>query len=64
MNKFVVLVVEDDKPVRNLMSTTLDIHGYSYLTAANAQDAASATAKNPIAFAFASFIVSCSLSAV
>ena len=39
MNKFVVLVVEDDKPVRNLMSTTLDIHGYSYLTAANAQDA-------------------------
>ena len=39
VNKFVVLVVEDDKPVRNLMSTTLDIHGYSYLTAANAQDA-------------------------
>ena len=30
----------------------------------NAQDAASATAKNPIVFAFASFIVSCSLFAV
>ena len=48
MNKFVVLVVEDDKPVRNLMSTTLDIHGYSYLTAANAQDALlQITSRNP-----------------
>ena len=48
MNKFVVLVVEDDKPVRNLMSTTLDIHGYSYLTAASAQDALlQITSRNP-----------------
>lgn len=48
MNKFVVLIVEDDKPVRNLMSTTLDIHGYSYLTAANASDALlQITSRNP-----------------
>lgn len=39
MNKFVVLVIEDDKLVRNLMATTLDLHGYSYLTASNASDA-------------------------
>lgn len=39
MNKFVVLVIEDDKLVRNLMATTLDLHGYSYLTASTASDA-------------------------
>ena len=39
MNKFVVLVVEDDKPVRSLMATTLEIHGYSYLTAQDGSDA-------------------------
>lgn len=39
MNRFVVLVIEDDKLIRNLMATTLDIHGYSYLTAVNASDA-------------------------
>lgn len=39
MNKFVVLVVEDDKLIQNLMATTLDIHNYKYLTAANASDA-------------------------
>lgn len=39
MNKFVVLVVEDDKLVRNLMATTLELHDYSYLTASNASDA-------------------------
>ena len=32
MNKFMVLVVEDDKLIQNLMSTTLDIHNYRYLT--------------------------------
>lgn len=33
MNKPVILVVEDDAPVRNLMSTTLKTHEYRYLTA-------------------------------
>ena len=33
MNKFVVLVVEDDKLILNLMTTTLGIHNYKYLTA-------------------------------
>ena len=35
MNKFMVLVVEDDKLIQNLMTTTLDIHNYRYLTAAD-----------------------------
>ena len=39
MNKFMVLVVEDDKLIQNLMTTTLDIHNYRYLTASSASDA-------------------------
>ena len=39
MNKFMVLVVEDDKLIRKLMTTTLDINNYKYLTASNASDA-------------------------
>ena len=39
MNKPVVLVVEDDVPVRNLMVTTLKTHDYKYLTAANGSEA-------------------------
>lgn len=30
MNKFFILVVEDDSPIRNLISTTLDTHNYKY----------------------------------
>ena len=33
MNKPVILVVEDDAPVRNLIVTTLKTHDYGYLTA-------------------------------
>ena len=33
MNKFLILVVEDDPPVRNLIATTLKAHDYRYLTA-------------------------------
>lgn len=33
MNKPLVLVVEDDRPVRNLIVTTLKSHDYRYLTA-------------------------------
>ena len=31
MNKPLVLVVEDDTPVRNLITTTLKTHEYTYL---------------------------------
>lgn len=33
MNKLQILVVEDDKSVRNLMSTTLKAHDYKYIVA-------------------------------
>ncbi len=39
MNKPVILVVEDDAPVRNLMSITLKTHEYKYLTAPTGQEA-------------------------
>jgi Response regulators consisting of a CheY-like receiver domain and a winged-helix DNA-binding domain len=38
-NKAVILVVEDDKAVRNLISTTLDTHHYKYLQATNGEAA-------------------------
>ena len=48
MNKFLILVVEDDKPVRNLITTTLDTHGYKYITAQNGQSAViEASSHNP-----------------
>ena len=39
MNKMVVLVVEDDRPIRNLIVTTLKMHDYKYLTANNGASA-------------------------
>ena len=39
MNKPIILVVEDDAPVRNLMSTTLKTHDYKYLTAPTGREA-------------------------
>ena len=39
MNKFMVLIVEDDKLILNLMATTMDIHNYRDLTAMSAKDA-------------------------
>ena len=48
MNKFVVLVVEDDIPIRNLITTTLQAHDYNYLTAPNGKAAIlEATSHNP-----------------
>ena len=47
-NKWLVLVVEDDPPVRNLITTTLQVHDYRYRSAATAQEAIlEATSHNP-----------------
>ena len=35
MNKPLILVVEDDAPVRSLIATTLKTHDYKYLSAQN-----------------------------
>ena len=48
MNNPLVLVVEDDAPVRNLMVTTLKTHDYKYLTARNGSEAVMmASSHNP-----------------
>ena len=48
MNKPSILVVEDDVPVRCLITTTLKTHGYKYLTASNGETAIMmATSHNP-----------------
>ena len=48
MNKPLILVVEDDAPVRNLITTTLKAHDYRVLTAANGESAIlEASSHNP-----------------
>lgn len=48
MNKPLVLVVEDDRPVRNLIVTTMKSHDYRYLTAENGKTAImEASSHNP-----------------
>lgn len=48
MNKALILVVEDDRPVRNLIVTTLKTHDYKYLTAENGSEAVlEASSHNP-----------------
>ena len=39
MNKILILVVEDDVPIRNLITTTLKTHDYKYITAKNGESA-------------------------
>ena len=39
MNKFQILVVEDDAPIRNFIATTLKTHNYKYLLAQNGEEA-------------------------
>lgn len=39
MNKITILVVEDDAPIRNLITTTLKAHEYKYLTSPNGENA-------------------------
>ena len=41
MNDMKILVVEDDRPVMNLITTTLKIHEYEYIQAANGAQAIS-----------------------
>ena len=49
MNNLLILVVEDDAPVRNLIGTTLKTHGYDYITATNGESAVmQASSHNPI----------------
>ena len=48
MNKTMVLVVEDDAPVRNLIKTTLKTHDYKYIVAINGENAITeASSYNP-----------------
>lgn len=48
MNKPLILVVEDDKSVKNLITTTLKAHDYRYLTAPNGSTAIlEASSHNP-----------------
>lgn len=48
MNKPLILVVEDDAPVRNLITTTLRTHDYRYLTACSGESAIlEASSHNP-----------------
>ncbi len=46
MSKFHILVVEDDAPIRNLITTTLKAHDYGFLTAADGQEAVMAAASH------------------
>ena len=48
MNKPLILIVEDDAPIRNLISVTLEAHEYRHITAGNAGAALmEATSHNP-----------------
>ena len=48
MNKPLILIVEDDPPIRNLISVTLEAHEYRYIVAGNAGNAIlEATSHNP-----------------
>ena len=38
MNKPLILVVEDDAPIRNLITTTLKTQDYKYIAAATASE--------------------------
>ena len=39
MNEYLVLVVEDDKPIRSLITTTLKMNEYKYITASKGNEA-------------------------
>ena len=48
MNKYTILVVEDDKPVRTLITTTLKANGYRFIEVTTGEEAIlQATSHNP-----------------
>ena len=48
MNKPLILIVEDDAPIRNLISVTLEAHEYRHIAAPNAATAIlEASSHNP-----------------
>ena len=48
MSRYQILVVEDDAPVRNLITTTLKANGYQYITAGSGESAVmDAASHNP-----------------
>ena len=48
MSKPLILIVEDDSPIRNLITTTLKAHEYKYITAQNGNNAImEAASRNP-----------------
>ena len=48
MNKPAILIVEDDKSIRNLITVTLEAEGYPFYAAENAREAILAsTSKQP-----------------
>ncbi len=48
MSRYQILVIEDDAPVRNLITTTLKANGYQYITAGNGESAVmDAASHNP-----------------
>lgn len=46
MNKPLILIVEDDKAVKNLISTTLETHNYNYHVASTGESAILDTTSN------------------
>ena len=46
MSRFQILVVEDDAPVRNLITNTLKAHDYRFITAINGENAIMETASH------------------
>ena len=58
MNKAKILVVEDDKPIRNLITTTLKMNDYRFITAVRGNEAImlSASHKPDIIMLFRSYL--------
>ena len=48
MNKPIILVVEDDKAIRKLITTTLEMEGYNYNTAENGRESILESVSNQI----------------